>query len=276
MIVNPRQAVQFAEPPRRFPRIQIASRTSRNHLRGASARSAFLPAILAAGLAVVVSPSFCFAQAGGSTPGRALGNDAIVQGIDNAVHARDKAIAGYTVNDRYDIFIGQDSNPDAEKVVTVVFNRSSGDTITPTAESGNSLLISMIIDQVLSAELEDSAPNYRAGFLIDSDNYEMTPEAARVQMKGRECIVVDLQAKRSSPSLFNGKAWVDARNFDFVHLEGAPSQAPNVLVGDITFMLDYGTVDGFNMPVHSESHASSPLLGATVLTIDSTGYQIRH
>jgi hypothetical protein len=276
MIVNPRHAGPVADSPRCAARIRIKPRTRRRTLRGAIQRPFLLPVIFAAVLTVVLCPSLCSPQAGGGAPRRVLDNNAIVQGIDAAVHARDKAIAGYTVNDRYDIFLGQGSNPEAEKVVTVVFNRSSGDTITPTAESGNSLLISMIIDQVLSAELEDSAPDYRAGFLIDSDNYEMTPEPTRVQMKGRECIVVDLQAKRSSPSLFNGKAWVDARNFDFVHLEGAPSQAPNVLVGDITFMLDYGTVDGFNMPVHSESHATSPLLGATVLTIDSTGYQIRH
>lgn len=276
MIVNRRQAGQVADSPRCAARIPITSRTHPHRLRSAIVRAVSLPAIFLAGLTLFFCPSLSLAQASGTAPRRVLDNNAIVQGIDGAVHARDKAIAGYTVNDRYDIFIGQDSNPDAEKVVTVVFNRSSGDTITPTAQSGNSLLISMIIDQVLSAELEDSAPDYRTGFLIDSDNYEMTPESTRVQMKGRECIVVDLQAKRSSPSLFNGKAWVDASNFNFVHLEGAPSQAPNVLVGDITFILDYATVGGFNMPVHSESHASSPLLGATVLTIDSIGYQIRH
>ncbi len=245
--------------------------TRRGRPGGLFARMAvLLPASIAA-LGFASYLAFSHAQ---SAPRRALTADQIVQSIDAAVNAHENAIAGYTVNDHYTLYVGQD--PEAEKIVTVAFNRDTGKTITPISQSGNPLLISAIIDQVLNSELELSSPQARASVLIDSDNYEMSPEPALTEMNGRECIVVDLRARRSSTSLFNGKAWIDARNFDFVHLEGSPSEAPNVLVGDITFTRDYATIDGLNMPVHAESHARSPLLGDTVLTIDSTNYQIQH
>jgi hypothetical protein len=132
----------------------------------------------------------------------------------------------------------------------------------------------MIVDQVLTSEVNLSTADARESVLINSTNYQMTPEPTRVMMNGHVCIVVDLQARRRNSSLFNGKAWVDAENFNFVHLEDAPSEAPNVLVGGITFIRDYGTVDGLNVAIHAESHARSPLLGNTVLKIDSVGYRI--
>lgn len=239
--------------------------------RGRLARAALLLPASAAALGLVFQLTLSHAQ---NAPTQVPAADQVVRSIDAAVNAHENAVAGYTVNDHYTLYVGQD--PEAEKVVSVAFNRDTGKTITPVSQGGNPLLISAIIDQVLNSELELSSPQARASVLINSENYEMTPESALVELHGRECIVVDLRARRSSTSLFNGRAWVDARNFDFVHLEGAPSEAPNALVGDITFTRDYATVDGLNMPVHAESHARSPLLGDTVLTIDSTDYQIQH
>lgn len=275
MIVHPWHANPVADVVDSAVRIQISSGARRNPLRNAIARVASLSAIVPIGLAVFFCPAQCVAQASGSGPRHVLTDQQIIQGIDAAVRAREAAIAGYTVNERYAIYVGQESSPEADKTVAVAFTRGSGETVTVLGQDGNTLLNSMIVDQVLNGEVTLSAPQARENVLINSSNYEMTPEAGRVQVSGHECIVVDLQSRQSGTGLFNGKVWVDDSNFDFVHLEGAPSEAPNVLVGNITFAWDYATVDGLNMQVHAESHATSPLLGNVTLVEDSTGYQIR-
>lgn len=274
MVVYPWHASPVADAVDSAARLPILSGTRRSSPRGRAVRVAFLAIILSFASAFFFSAAQCCAQAGGASH-HVLTDQEIIQHIDAAVRAREDAITGYTVNERYAIYTGGDSNPSAVKAVTVVYTRGSGETITPTGEDGNAFLNSMIVDQVLNGEASLATPQARKGVLINSSNYEMTPEAGRVQVSGHECIVVDLQSRQTGTGLFNGKVWVDDTNFSFVHLEGAPSEAPNVLVGNITFAWDYATVDGLNMQVHAESHATSPLLGNVTLIEDSTNYQIQ-
>jgi len=276
MIACPGCANPAADVADSAARIHTPPGTHRNRLRIGIAHRAFLAAFFLIGLAVFFCPARCAAQVPASRPRHVLTDQEVIRGIDAAVRAREDAIAGYTVNERYLIYVGGDSNPAAAKAVTVVYTRGSGETITPTGEDGNALLNSMIVDQVLNGEASLAAPQARESVLINSSNYEMTPESGRVQVSGHECVVVDLQSRQTGTGLFNGKVWVDDTTFGFVHLEGAPSEAPNVMVGNITFAWDYATVDGLNMQVHAESHASSPLLGNVTLVEDSTNYQIRH
>ncbi len=115
----------------------------------------------------------------------------------------------------------------------------------------------------------------RDSVLVNSSNYEFTPQPATVQLDSRTCYIVNLKARRKNQHLFNGKAWVDASDFSVVRLEGIPAQSPSFFAGESTVARYYQRIEGLPMAVHAEAHSHSFLLGDTTLKIDSTNYQIQ-
>jgi hypothetical protein len=93
----------------------------------------------------------------------------------------------------------------------------------------------------------------------------MRPEPGTVEKNGRQCILVDLQAARKSPHLFDRQNLVDASDFTVVRLEGAPSQSPSFFAGDTTVSRDYTDIDGFSMATHAEARSHSFLFGDTLI-----------
>jgi hypothetical protein len=199
----------------------------------------------------------------------------VIQAIDAAVAAREAAIAGYTVRDEYTVYRAGSNAPIAAKVVQVIYNENSGKTITTISESGSPFWRSTIIDRIVTNEQAMSSREARENALINSANYEIIPGHEKVEKNGHTCLIVDLRARRHTSDLINGKGWVDLQDFNLVHLEGMPADDPNVIVGPVNFLRDYANVDGLSMAVHAEAHAQSPLMGQTILTINSVGYQIR-
>ncbi len=199
---------------------------------------------------------------------------AIIAGIDAAVRARESAVTNYTVQDHYAIYRNGDTNPAAEMTVRTNYHQGSGKSFTTVSESGSFILRSAIINKILASEKEMSGPEVRNSVLVDSDNYEITPEPGTVQQDGHTCILVDLKARRKTPHLFNGKAWVDATDYTVVRLEGIAAQAPSFLAGDTQVSRNYRKVDGYPMAYHAEAHSHTFLFGNTNLQVDSTQYQI--
>ncbi len=228
----------------------------------------------AAGIACLAAPGFAFQTTIGPTPETPA--QAIVRRIDAAVYARESDVAGYSVQEHYAIYRNGEANPSAEQTIRTVFRVGAGKDFTAISQSGSGLLRSAVIDKVLAGEKEMSQADTRDGVLVDSANYEITPEPVQAQMNGRQCVIVDLKPRRKSSHLFNGKAWVDAEDFMVVHLEGSPSQSVSFLAGETTVSRDYSRVEGFPMAFHAEAHSHSFLLGDTVLKIDYSGYQIQH
>jgi len=199
----------------------------------------------------------------------------IIQGIDNAVRNREKVVAGYTVKDHYAIYRNGGATPAAEMTVQTVYTKGVGKSFTTLSESGSGLLRSTVIEKIIAGEKEMSTADVRDSVLVNSTNYEMTPDLTRTQLNGKDCYLVALKARRKSPHLFNGKAWVDASDFSVLRLEGTPSQSPSFFAGDSTMARDYSKFDGIPMAVRAEAHSHNFLLGDTTLKIESTDYQIQ-
>jgi hypothetical protein len=202
-------------------------------------------------------------------------NSEIIQGIDHAVRAREVAVAGYTVKDHYAIFRNGETNPSAEMTVQTVYKQGVGKSFTTLSQSGSGLLRSQVIEKILASEKEMSASDVRDSVLVNSANYEFTPDPAKVQYNGKDCYIVALKARRKSQHLFNGKAWVDASDYTVVRLEGTPAQSPSFFAGDSTVAREYTKFNGIPMAVRAEAHSHSFLLGDTLLRIESTEYQIQ-
>jgi hypothetical protein len=203
-----------------------------------------------------------------------LSDQEIVKRIDAAVYERTNTLAGYDVKEQYDIYRNGEAKPSAQMTLKAAYSYLSGKVYTLLAQSGSSLLRTLVLDKVLASEREMAKADVRESVWLTSANYEMHPEPGRVVRNGRQCLIVDLKPLRRSPNLFNGKAWVDAADFTVLRVEGSPAQNVSIFTGQTTIMRDYARIDGFSMATHAEARSHSFLLGDTVMTIDYTGYQI--
>jgi len=73
--------------------------------------------------------------------------------------------------------------------------------------------------------------------------------------------------------LIVGKAWVDAVSYAVVRVEGQFAASISLMIGAPRISEDFIEVQGFWMPGHVRSVASSLLLGPTELDILFSNYQ---
>jgi hypothetical protein len=199
----------------------------------------------------------------------------IIQRIDHAVQYRAQTINSYTVQEIYSIYRNGEANPSVQVTVKTQYTRANGKDYTPISETGSSILRSAVIDRVLANEKEMAKAANRESVAVTSANYEMHPQPGIVSRNGRDCVLVEIQARRKIPYLFNGKAWFDATDFTLVHIEGAPAASPSFFAGQTGGVRDYDKVDGFSMAQHAELHSHSFLFGDTLMKIDYSNYQIQ-
>ena len=211
----------------------------------------------------------------GSKPVEAMRDDDVISKIDAAVKARAESIAGYSVQELYSIYRNGEANPSAQVTVKTVYNRESGKDYTPVSATGSSMLRSLVIDKVLTTEKEMAKAENHVKVAVTSANYEMHLHSEHEAINGRDCIVMDMKARRKESSLLNGKAWFDASDFTLVRLEGSPAQSVSMFAGDMAGKRDYGRIEGFSMAEHSEMKTHNFMLGTTVMKIDYTDYKIQ-
>jgi hypothetical protein len=202
-------------------------------------------------------------------------NRDVIQRIDASVRARDENVLGYTVNEHYAVFRGRDEvHPAAEMVVKTTYKKDAGKSYNIQSETGSEPP-RKVLEMVLNNEKKLSEPANRATAVITSANYEMSVKGSE-SIDGRNCLAVELKPRRNSPYLFNGTIWVDAQDESIVKLQGVAAKSASVLTGPSQVFRQYGTLDTFPMAMHAKAVSNSWMLGATVIKIDYSDYQIQH
>ncbi len=200
----------------------------------------------------------------------------VVKKVDEAADARENNLTGYTVRERYVLSRKSSSTPTAEMTVDTTYIKGKGKTHNVVSESGSGPG-KLVLHRVLENEQQLSQRRDRQDFLITSRNYEMSiPDLSEKEFRGRQCLVVTIKPKRSSPYLLFGKIWVDADNYHLVRVEGKPSADPSMWTGRPAVERDYIDVDGFPVAVQARSVSKQMLLGETTLHIGYENYHISH
>jgi hypothetical protein len=198
----------------------------------------------------------------------------VIQGVDRSVANRDDKLLGYTVTEHYTVFRNEDNtHPAAEMTVKTTYAKDVGKSYLIVSESGPELLQKEVLGRALENEKILNQPANRGEELITSANYEMTVEGEEA-LDGRDCFLLAITPRRSSPFLFKGKIWVDAGNEDIARLNGVAAKSASVLTGPAQLERRYGEVDGLPMATHASATVSSWLLGPTRVEIEYSGYTI--
>jgi hypothetical protein len=200
----------------------------------------------------------------------------IIHGVDASVKNRIDHLEAYTVTEHYAVFRGKDdTQPTAEMVVKTTYRKQQGKSYEIISQSGSPFWRNEVLATLLSNEKHMSLPGNVETALIDSANYEMKLDAnAREQLNGRDCLVLDINPRRTSQFLFKGKVWVDAHDFAIVLLKGRAAKSAFFLASAADVTRQYDEVKGLPMATHAQAISASSLLGQTVVKIDYTNYEL--
>ena len=201
--------------------------------------------------------------------------DPVSAQVDAVVRARFEHIGRYVVREHYAVYRNGGAEAAAEETVQVVYQKNTGNTYTTVSKAGSSMLRSRAIEPALESEKQVNDPAMRQQVMLTADNYDFAVEPARSSVNGRDCYVLDLKARRNTPYLVNGKAWVDAKTYLLVRIQGTQSKSSSFLAGMPLITRDFADISGFAMAVHEEIEAHNFLLGQTVIKIDYDGYDIQ-
>ena len=203
------------------------------------------------------------------------GGETVSAQVDAIVRARFEHIGQYFVREHYGVYRNGATDPTAEETVKVVYQKNTGNAYTVLSKTGSMMFRSQAIEPALESEKEVNDPKLRQQVMLTADNYEFEVEPGKSLLNGRECFVLDLKAKRKTPYLVNGKAWVDAKTYLLVRIRGTQAKSSSLLAGMPLVTRDFKEISGFAMVVHEEVEAHTFLLGETVIKIDYDGYDIQ-
>jgi hypothetical protein len=160
-------------------------------------------------------------------------------------------------------------------LVKTTYRKQQGKSYEIISQSGSTFWRNEVLATLLNNEKHMSLPGNVETALIDSANYEMTLDTtAREQLNGRDCLVLDINPRRTSQFLFKGKVWVDARDYSIVLLKGRASKSAFFLASAAEVTRQYEEVSGLPMATHAQATSVSSLLGQTVVKIDYTNYHV--
>lgn len=131
-----------------------------------------------------------------------------------------------------------------------------------------------ILDRVLEAEEEAGGPGRRENSRLTEEHYSFRLLGMET-FRGRPCYLVELQPKVKSRFLLSGKAWIDARDFSPLRVEGRPSASLSFFVGKPYIVQEFQKVGDFYMASYNWSRSQSHILGDSELTVEYNDYEVR-
>jgi hypothetical protein len=202
---------------------------------------------------------------------------AVIRGIDASVQARYEHVLSFTDTEHYAVYRGGDlTHPVAEMTVKDTYRKGVGKTYSILSQSGSGTVIRFGLNPLLDNERNVNQPDNLPKSWFTSANYEMKPKLKQAErVDGRDCLVLDIQAKRKATNALNGSIWVDAKDYSLVRIDGIATKSPSMFAGAAHMMREYTQVDGFSMAAHARAESDGVLFGHNVITIDYSDYHLQ-
>jgi len=88
------------------------------------------------------------------------------------------------------------------------------------------------------------------------------------------CFVLEATPKRKDKYLFEGKIWIDVKDFAIVKIAGHPAKKPSFWINRADFVRQYQRIDGFWLPYRDETSVEVKMYGRMIFTVDHQQYVI--
>jgi outer membrane lipoprotein-sorting protein len=165
------------------------------------------------------------------------------------------------------------SHKKADMVVRTDYQAPNKKEFTIVSASGSGTVQDRVFKKLLEAEQESMRDENQQRSAITPENY--TFQASDYEKTDQdEFYVLDAQPRSKNKFLFQGRIWVDAKDFAITRVEGKPAVNPSWWTVKTDFKRRYQKIGDFWLPESNESETKVRVFGTAVLSIEYRDYRI--
>lgn len=198
--------------------------------------------------------------------------DEVASRMLKAELAQEKNLQHYRSRRMYQL-TNDDGSKSVQMVAQVDYDSNLGKSIKVIEERGAEGMFRRALRKVIEAEMKASLGAGRDETRLSPENYAFRMLNTEVR-NGRKCYVLELQPKRKSKFLLDGKAWIDAEDYALVALEGRPSASVSFWVGKPYISQSFEKVGDYWLLVSNHSVADAKLVGRIALSISTSAFEM--
>ena len=213
-------------------------------------------------------------ESGSSLKSSPLPLDEIVRNLQERNTQRAAALESFVGTRVYRMqYRGLPSDHDAEMVVNVTYHAPAAKQFTIVSQSGSKFIVDHIFSKLLDGEQEAASDENRRRTALSTENYDFTLAGYEESPEGGR-YVLNLLPKVKTKFVYQGKIWVDAKDFAVVRIEGEPGKNPSFWIKKTEIAHRYVKVNDFWLPAENHTESLIRLGGRAILSIEYKDYKI--
>ena len=161
----------------------------------------------------------------------------------------------------------------AEEVGRMQFLAPDKKVFTVDSEAGSALVRHMALNPLIKSEIETAAGKEHHDSTISIDNYSLNLLGEQ-QVGAYRCFVAEARPKRKDKYLFEGRVWIDTKDYSIVRIEGHPAKKLSFWIQRADFIRQYQKIDGFWLPEKDQTLVQVRLYGKKILKIEHRNYVV--
>jgi hypothetical protein len=161
----------------------------------------------------------------------------------------------------------------AEMVVDLKYREPATKEFTIRSSAGSKLIIGRVFKKLLEAEQEALDVKAQKRTALNRDNYDFTLVGYDSTTSG-SMYILGVKPRTKGRFLYNGRIWVDAKDFAVTRLEAQPAKSPSFWTKHSEIEEVYMKVGDFWLPSRNHSVTNTRFGGLAVLTIQYQNYEI--
>src|SRR5271165_1581412 len=189
-------------------------------------------AVLFSFVAVLFMLAVCQAWAGSpptSAPAQTapLTAEQVAKNLEEQNQKRAQALSQFQATRIYRMqYRGFPGNKDAEMTVKMTYQSPATKDFTVVSQSGSKFITDHVFKKLLEGEQEAMDQENRQRTALSSNNYDFALDAYEVTPAGAD-YVLSVVPKTRNKFLYQGKIWVDAKDFAVTRIEAEPAKNPS-------------------------------------------------
>ena len=209
-----------------------------------------------------------FAQSAKNTPGLPASSTGEHIFADLVKHSelRNAALQQYSATRTYSVS-DVSGKVHAKETVRMEYIAPDKKTFVTLDEEGSAIVRHLVLNRLIESEVSTAAGQDHRDSSITPANYTFHL-VGEEDLGAHHCYVVEAFPKRRDKYLFEGKVWIDSREFAIVRIAGHPARNLSFWVTRADFVREYEKVNDFWLPRKDETTVDVRMYGRKILSID--------
>lgn len=186
--------------------------------------------------------------------------------------SRTAMLLNYTVLRTYQV-VDLQGKVHAEEAGQMEYRAPDRKSFSVTSEKGSVVVRHLALNALITSEIETAAGKQHHDSAISPANYTLNLLGEQ-QVGPYRCFVAQATPKRADKYLFEGRLWIDVRDYAVVRIEGHPAKKLSFWIQRADFVRQYQKVGEFWLPQKDVTFVDVRLYGKKFLTIDHHDYSV--